>query len=87
MVDADQKPGDASQKPNIQQNIRTRAYLLSELEGRPEGGADQFWHRARELIESESHSAYPPAQSRGHRRQAPRAHAGPRRQLHRRRPA
>lgn len=67
MVDRDQKTSDANLGPDIEQNIRTRAYLLWELEGRPEGGADQFWHRARGLIESESHSAYPPAQSRGHR--------------------
>jgi hypothetical protein len=52
---------------DIEQNIRTRAYLLWELEGRQEGGAEQYWHRARELIEAESQSSYPPAQSRGNR--------------------
>ena len=67
MVDADRKPDDTGQKLDVEQNIRTRAYLLWEMEGRPEGGADQFWHRARELIEFESRSAYPPTQSRGHR--------------------
>ena len=50
-----------------QQRIRERAYLLWEAEGNQEGGVDEYWHRARELIEAESHSAYPPAQSRGHR--------------------
>jgi hypothetical protein len=58
MSDADQDTED---------NIRMRAFLLWELEGRQEGRADHYWHRARELIESESHSAYPPAQSRGNR--------------------
>jgi hypothetical protein len=58
MSDADQDTED---------NIRMRAYLLRELEDRQEGRADHYWQRARELIESESHSAYPPAQSRGNR--------------------
>jgi hypothetical protein len=53
---------------DIEQNIRTRAYLLWELEGKQEGGAEQYWERARELIEAESQSSYPPAQSRGNRR-------------------
>ena len=49
------------------ENIRMRAYLLWESEGRPEGRADQYWARARELIEAEAQSSYPPAQSRGNR--------------------
>jgi DUF2934 family protein len=52
---------------DIEQNIRMRAYLLWEMEGRQEGGADRYWQRARELIEAESQSSYPPAQSRGNR--------------------
>ena len=52
---------------DIEQNIRMRAYLLWESEGRQEGRADHYWHRASELIESESHSAYPPVQSMGNR--------------------
>jgi hypothetical protein len=51
----------------IEQNIRTRAYLLWEMEGRQEGGAERYWARARELIEAESQSSYPPSQSRGNR--------------------
>ena len=58
MSDADQE---------IEENIRTRAYLMWELEGRQEGKADEYWHRARERIESEAQSAYPPAASRHHR--------------------
>lgn len=58
MSDADQ---------NTEENIRMRAYLLWELEGRQEGRADHYWQCARELIKSESHSGYPPAQSRGNR--------------------
>jgi hypothetical protein len=46
---------------------RERAYLLWEAEGRPEGRLDEYWDRACELIDDESQSSYPPAQSRGHR--------------------
>jgi Protein of unknown function (DUF2934) len=53
--------------PRSEDNIRMRAYLLWELEGRQEGRADHYWQRARELIESESQSGYPPAQSRANR--------------------
>ena len=52
---------------DLEQRIQARAYLLWEVEGRPEGRAEEYWHRARELIEAETHSAYPPTQSRGHR--------------------
>jgi Protein of unknown function (DUF2934) len=52
---------------DLDYRIRLRAYLLWEAEGRPEGRADEYWHRARELIEAEAQSAYPPTQSRGHR--------------------
>ena len=47
--------------------IQERAYLLWEAEGRQDGGADAYWHRARQLIEAETRSAYPPTQSRSHR--------------------
>ena len=50
-----------------EERIRQRAYSLWEMEGRPEARADEYWHRARELIEDETRSAYPPTQSRGHR--------------------
>ena len=53
--------------PNLEERIRHRAYLLWEAEGSPEGRQDEYWHRARELIEDESRSAYPLTQSPGHR--------------------
>ena len=59
------EPADARQES--EDIIRQRAYSLWELEGRPEGRADEYWHRARELIDDETRSAYPPTQSRGHR--------------------
>jgi hypothetical protein len=51
----------------IEQNIRTRAYLLWEYEGCQEDWSDQYWHRARERIAAESHADYPPVQSRRNR--------------------
>jgi Protein of unknown function (DUF2934) len=52
---------------DLERRIQERAYLLWEAEGRPDGRADEYWHRARELMEAETRSAYPPTQSRGHR--------------------
>lgn len=57
----------SNEEQDIERNIRTRAYLLWELEGRQEGWAGRYWHRARELIDDESRSAYPPTESRGNR--------------------
>jgi hypothetical protein len=51
----------------FEERVRERAYALWEMEGKPEGRADEYWHRARELIEDETRSGYPPAQARGHR--------------------
>jgi hypothetical protein len=48
-----------------ERGIQLRAYLMWEMEGRPDGRADEYWHRARERIEAETQSAYPPVQSRG----------------------
>jgi hypothetical protein len=53
--------------PDPEDQIRMRAYLMWEADGKPDGGADQYWHQARERIEAETHSAYPPAQSGAHR--------------------
>jgi hypothetical protein len=60
---------DAKQslEQDLEQRIQERAYLMWEMEGKPEGREDEYWHRARERIEAETQSAYPPAQSRGHR--------------------
>lgn len=62
---------DMSEFRSTQENneafIRERAYHLWELEGRQEGRASEYWHRAKEQLDSDSHAAYPPAASRGHR--------------------
>jgi hypothetical protein len=36
-----------------EQRIRERAYQLWEADGAPEGKAEHYWHRARELIDAE----------------------------------
>lgn len=56
---------DARAEPEM--HIRERAYLLWEAEGRQEGLADEYWHRARELVDDETQSAYPSTRSKGHR--------------------
>lgn len=33
-------------KPALEQDVRERAYAIWEKEGRPEGRAEEFWHRA-----------------------------------------
>ena len=53
------------EEPNDQ--IRNRAYLLWEMEGKQPGGAEAYWARARQLIEAEADSSYPPMQSQTHR--------------------
>lgn len=59
---------DSSISPDeLQRKIRERAYELWESEGSPGGRADEYWHRAQELIEDETQSSYPPEQSRGNR--------------------
>ena len=52
---------------DVERYIRLRAYLLREVEGRQDGRADEYWHRARERVQAETRSAYPPTQSQGHR--------------------
>jgi hypothetical protein len=56
-------------EPDAERNrrIRERAYQLWEADGRPEGRADTYWHRACELAEDEGDSSVPPTQSRGNR--------------------
>lgn len=60
------RPTD-SENPDAEQHIRERAYELWELEGKPEGTGEKYWHRAKELIEAQMQSSYPPTQSRAHR--------------------
>jgi hypothetical protein len=50
-----------------EERIRDRAYRMWESDGRPEGRAEDYWNRAKELIEDENLSAYPPSASRGNR--------------------
>lgn len=52
---------------DLERRIQLRAYLMWEAEGKPESRADEYWHWARERIEAETKSAYPPAQSRSYR--------------------
>jgi hypothetical protein len=58
---------DPDAEQDLEQAIRERAFLLWEMEGRPEGREEEYWHRARERIEAETHAAYPPAQAGHHR--------------------
>ncbi len=46
------------------ERIRKRAYQLWEEDGAPEGRAEEYWHRARELIDQEA-QASPPRQAAG----------------------
>jgi hypothetical protein len=52
---------------DLDEGVRVRAYLMWEADGKPNGEADLYWHRARERMEAETHSSYPPAQSSKHR--------------------
>ena len=69
MADEPDKPFDKFHDTPGQhdERIRVRAHEMWASEGRPEGRQDQYWLRAKELIEAESQSAYPSAQSRGNR--------------------
>ena len=64
-----QSPGEQSEPSpeTLESEVRHRAYLLWEAEGSAEGRDEEYWHRARELIQDEGQAAYPPPQSRGHR--------------------
>lgn len=44
-------------RDDVLEPIRTRAYLLWEQAGRPEGGDVEFWERARQEIEAEEAAA------------------------------
>jgi hypothetical protein len=44
-----------------------RAHALWEVEGKADGRLDEYWDRARDLMEAEGKSSYPPSQSRAHR--------------------
>ena len=57
----------ADAQPDIERQIRERANILWESEGKAEGRDKEYWLRAKEIIEDEAKAAYPPAQSRGNR--------------------
>jgi DUF2934 family protein len=42
----DNLAGDSETKIGLGQAVRERAYLLWEQEGRPQGRAEEYWHRA-----------------------------------------
>ena len=42
----DEISASSETKLGLEQAVRERAYLLWEQEGRPEGRADEYWHRA-----------------------------------------
>jgi len=64
---ADHETMSSDLTDDAEKRVRERAYLLWELEGKPDGRLDEYWDRACELIQDESQSSYPPSQSRGHR--------------------
>jgi hypothetical protein len=47
--------------------IRELAHQLWKSEGSPEKRDAEFWDRAKERLEAETHSSYPPTQSRSNR--------------------
>jgi hypothetical protein len=57
----------ADAQPEMERQIRARAHILWESEGKAEGRDEEYWLRAKELIENEAKTAYPPTQSRGNR--------------------
>jgi hypothetical protein len=38
--------------------VREKAYQLWQADGAPEGKSDHYWHRARELLETETGDAH-----------------------------
>jgi len=45
---------------DLEERIRQRAYELWEDSGRPEGGAEEFWHRAERELKGEKPEPAPP---------------------------
>ena len=57
MVDkSSEKPPERIANAEREQRIRKKAYQLWEADGSPEGKADEYWHRARQLIENDEKS-------------------------------
>jgi len=57
-------PMEAAERERL---IRELAYQLWQSEGSPEGRDEEFWERAKERLEAETQSSYPPTQSRANR--------------------
>ena len=48
---------EEQEPPGKEQRIREEAFLLWNADGRPEGMADQYWDRARAVIEHQDELA------------------------------
>jgi len=49
-------PPNSSADAEREKRIRERAYQLWEEDGSPEGRAEEFWHRARQILDKEAES-------------------------------
>jgi hypothetical protein len=58
------EPMEAGERERL---IRELAFQLWQSEGSPEGRDEEFWERAKERLEAETQSSYPPTQSRANR--------------------
>jgi hypothetical protein len=47
-------PPNSSADAEREKRIRERAYQLWEEDGSPEGRAEEFWHRARQILDKEA---------------------------------
>ena len=47
-------PPDPQADAEREERIRERAYQLWEEDGAPDGRAEEYWHRARQLIDDDS---------------------------------
>jgi hypothetical protein len=53
-------PAEQIADAELELRIRERAYQLWEADGAPEGKSEEYWHRARKLIEDEAKSGTSP---------------------------
>ena len=51
---------------DLEENVRTRAYLLWESCGNKSASMDEYWFLAVERIAAEAMAAYPPVQAQRH---------------------
>jgi hypothetical protein len=61
------KPQEDEPGSDSERRIRERAKTLWEIEGKQDRKDDEYWHRARELIDDENNPSFPPTQSRRQR--------------------